>query len=231
MTFPVSRLISFAALACGLGCLPLFAQGQIRSREYRSTINLLLTSAAVATRARLQRDDAALSYYENDPESLGRVYQAHGAVEWPRHQARPRRMISPFPERGTNGLAPDEAHAIFWEAEHQLFRDQSDKIPDDALQHTCNYCHTIGPVLGQRRTRADYEKLINTHVGLFPGAENQFRPRRTNRSMEEAPIALTVSGSGYPGMAGGSPTPMAAHTRQKVFRLMSRSTIWQRISR
>jgi quinohemoprotein amine dehydrogenase len=81
-----------------------------------------------------------------------------------------------------NGLAPEEAKPSFWEAEHRLFRDQSDKIPDDALQHTCNYCHTIGRVLTQRRTRDDYEKLITMHIGLFPGAENTLRPRRPNRS-------------------------------------------------
>src|SRR5690349_23532754 len=31
-----------------------------------------------------------------------------------------------------NGLAPEEAKPSFWEAEHRMFRDQSDQIPDDA---------------------------------------------------------------------------------------------------
>ena len=31
-----------------------------------------------------------------------------------------------------NGLAPEEAKPVFWEAEHLLFRDQSDKIPISA---------------------------------------------------------------------------------------------------
>src|ERR1700676_1998527 len=34
-----------------------------------------------------------------------------------------------------NGLSPEEAKPSFWEAEHRMFRDQSDQIPDDALQH------------------------------------------------------------------------------------------------
>jgi quinohemoprotein amine dehydrogenase len=84
-----------------------------------------------------------------------------------------------------NGLAPEEAKPIFWEAEHRLFRDQSDKIPDDSLQHTCNYCHTIGRVLGQRRTHEDYEKLVSMHIGMFPGAENTLRPRRSNLQPEQ----------------------------------------------
>src|SRR5262249_60819376 len=97
-----------------------------------------------------------------------------------------------------NGLAPEEAKAAFWEAEHRLFRDQTDKVPDEALQHTCNYCHTIGRVLTQRRTRDDYEKLINMHLGLFPGAENTLRPRRPSGSAIEAPVALSAPTAGNP---------------------------------
>jgi quinohemoprotein amine dehydrogenase len=78
-----------------------------------------------------------------------------------------------------NGLAPEEARPIFWEAEHRLFRDQEgedDQVPAP-LERTCNYCHEIGRVLGQRRTRDDYQKLANLHMGLFPGSETAvFRP-------------------------------------------------------
>jgi len=96
-----------------------------------------------------------------------------------------------------NGLAPDEAKPSFWEAEHRMFRDQSDQIPDDALQHTCNYCHTIGRVLTQRRTRDDYEKLISMHIGLFPGAENTLRPRRPNSSARAAaPVEIAAPNGG-----------------------------------
>src|SRR5436309_4997933 len=106
-----------------------------------------------------------------------------------------------------NGLAPEEAKPVFWEAEHRLFRDQSDKIPDDALQHTCNYCHTIGRVLTQRRTRDDYEKLINMHAGLFTGAENQLRPRRPIGRQAEAPVVLAAPTGGFPAVAAPPPQP------------------------
>ena len=89
-----------------------------------------------------------------------------------------------------NGLAPEEDKPVFWEAEHRMFRDQSDKIPEDALQHTCNYCHTIGRVLTQRRTRDDYDKLIAMHIGLFPGAENTFHPRRP-RGEPAMPVTMS----------------------------------------
>jgi quinohemoprotein amine dehydrogenase len=105
-----------------------------------------------------------------------------------------------------NGLAPEEAKPSFWEAEHRLFRDQSDQIPDDALQHTCNYCHTIGRVLTQRRTREDYEKLINMHLGLFPGAENTLRPRRPDVSTRAGtPVQMNAPTTGYPAVVTAPP--------------------------
>src|SRR4030095_2375986 len=118
-----------------------------------------------------------LSYIRTSPEvweqAIKRMVRLNGLSIKPEEAREILKYLS-----ANNGLAPEEAKPIFWEAEHRLFRDQSDKIPDDALQQTCNYCHTIGRVLSQRRTREDYEKLINMHLGLFPGAENTLKPRR-----------------------------------------------------
>ena len=44
-------------------------------------------------------------------------------------------------------------------------------------------------VLGQRRTKDDYDKLINMHLGLFPGSENTLKPRRSTGPQVEAPVA------------------------------------------
>jgi len=54
-----------------------------------------------------------------------------------------------------------------------------------------NYCHTIGRVLGQRRPRDEYEKLANTHIAMFPGAENVYRPTLDSES-GGCPVALGV---------------------------------------
>src|SRR6266404_9850496 len=118
-----------------------------------------------------------ISYIRTSPEvweqAIKRMIRLNGLVIKPEEAREILRYLS-----NNNGLAPEEAKTAFWEAEHRMFRNQNDKIPDDALQHTCNYCHTIRRVLTQRRTRDDYEKLINMHLGIFPGSENQFRPRR-----------------------------------------------------
>src|SRR5437016_177640 len=114
-----------------------------------------------------------------------------------------------------NALAPEEAKPFFWEAEHRLSRDQSDKIPADALQHTCNYCHTIGRVLNQRRTKEDYEKLISMHIGLFPGAENTLRPRRPTGAAAEMPVAMSSPAGGNPAVVAGPPPAIAARADGK----------------
>src|ERR1051326_5082274 len=102
-----------------------------------------------------------LSYIRTTPEvweqAIKRMVRLNGLVIKPEEAREILRYLS-----NNNGLAPEEAKPVFWEAEHRLFRDQSDKIPDDALQHTCNYCHTIGRVLTQRRTT----RLNSSHIPL-----------------------------------------------------------------
>ena len=158
-----------------------------------------------------QRDAAGmmrrLSYIRTSPEvweqAIKRMVRLNGAVLKPEEAREILKYLS------TNqGLAPEEAKPIFWEAEHRMFRDQSDKIPDNALQHTCNYCHTIGRVLSQRRTRDDYEKLITMHLGLFPGSENTLRPRTSRAPQPEMPVMLSSPAGGNPSIA--TPTPVAA---------------------
>jgi len=138
-----------------------------------------------------------ISYVRTSPEVweqiIKRMVRLNGLVLKPEEAREILRYLS-----ANNGLAPEEAKPVFWEAEHRMSRDQSDKIPSDALQHTCNYCHTIGRVLTQRRTQEDYEKLISMHIGLFPGAENTLRPRRPSRSLEGAPAAYSAPTGGNP---------------------------------
>ncbi len=154
-----------------------------------------------------------ISYMRTTPEvweqAIKRMIRLNGLVIKPEEAREILRYLS-----NNNGLAPEEAKTAFWEAEHRMFRDQSDKIPSDALQHTCNYCHTIGRVLTQRRTRDDYEKLINMHLGLFPGAENTLRPRRPTGPQFETPVAFSAPTGGNPAVA--APTPAAANTNLRA---------------
>ena len=115
-----------------------------------------------------------------------------------------------------NGLAPEEMASGFWEVEHRTQGYQDDHVPNPVLQKTCNNCHSIGRVLAQRRTREDYQKLLAMHIGMFPGAENVFRPQRTRGTpVEWAPAGLTITPTG--GVSATAPhAPAASNANAKA---------------
>jgi quinohemoprotein amine dehydrogenase len=137
-----------------------------------------------------------ISYIRTTPEvweqAIKRMVRLHGVSLTSQEASHIVRYLS-----ANNGLAPEEAKPIFWEAEHRLFRDQEDPaLVPAALQHVCNYCHTIGRVLGQRRTREDYQKLATTHVALFPYTDIMvFRPSPPAATVDEIPVTTTNVGS------------------------------------
>jgi quinohemoprotein amine dehydrogenase len=141
-----------------------------------------------------------LSYIRTTPEvweeAVKRMVRLNGLSITPAEASQVVRYLS-----NNNGLAPEEAKPIFWEAEHRTFRTQEDEngVPP-ALQRTCNYCHTLGRIFGQRRTREEYEKLANLHMAMFPGSETSvFRPNARQLDVADLPVTLSI------GAAGGNP--------------------------
>ncbi len=117
-----------------------------------------------------------LSYIRTSPEiwdqAIKRMIRLNGLSITPTEVRDIIRYLS-----NNNGLAPEEMKPAFWEVEHRTVGYQDDYVPSPAIQKTCNNCHSIGRVLAQRRTRDDYNKLVEMHIGLFPGAANVFRPK------------------------------------------------------
>ncbi len=124
-------------------------------------------------------------------QAMKRMTRLHGVVLTPQEASHILRYLS-----ANNGLAPEEAKPIFWEAEHILYRDQEDPdLVPAAMQHVCNYCHTIGRVLGQRRTREDYQKLATMHVALFPYTDLMvFHPIPASAMPDEMPVTTSNVG-------------------------------------
>jgi quinohemoprotein amine dehydrogenase len=197
MHFPAMKLTLISGFILTIACAS--AMGQETAPEHGIPINDQLTITKCGGCHQRDGDGMMrrLSYMRTTPEvweeAIKRMVRLNGVAIQPQEAHEILKYLST-----NNGLAPEEAKPVFWEAEHRLFRDQSDKIPADALQHTCNYCHTIGRVLGQRRTHDDYQKLIAMHIGLFPGAENTLRPRRPSGPVEEAPMTISSPTSGSP---------------------------------
>lgn len=135
-----------------------------------------------------------LSFMRTTPEiweqNIKRMMRLNGLVATPAEVREIVKYLS-----NNNGLAPEELEPAFWEVDHSLPGHQFDYVPE-ALGKTCNYCHTIGRVLLQRRTREDYEKLAALHIALFPGAENQFHPQRSRRTNPTPAIINDSTGAG-----------------------------------
>src|SRR5205814_9712481 len=196
--------LTFAALIAGVGLLGAQEPGIPIDNQ------LTITKCGGCHQRDAKGMMRRLSYIRTSPEvweqAIKRMIRLNGLVIKPEEARDILRYLS-----ANNGLAPEEARQSFWEAEHRMFRDQSDKIPSDALQHTCNYCHTIGRVLAQRRTKDDYEKLVAMHLGLFPGAENPLRPRRPSGPQAEMPVTMSSPTGGNPAVI--SPPPPAVPMR------------------
>src|SRR6516225_9294671 len=132
-----------------------------------------------------------ISFVRTTPEiweqNIKRMIRLNGLVITPSEVREIVKYLS-----SNNGLAPEEQEPAFWEVDHSLPGHQFDYVPE-ALGRTCNYCHTVGRVLLQRRTRDDYEKLAALHVALFPGAENQFHPQRSRRGNAPRPAIIRDS--------------------------------------
>jgi quinohemoprotein amine dehydrogenase len=144
-----------------------------------------------------------ISFVRTTPEiweqNIKRMIRLNGLVATPAEIREIVKYLS-----NNNGLAPEELEPAFWEVDHSLPGHQYDYVPD-ALGKTCNYCHTIGRVLLQRRSRDDYEKLAALHVALFPGAENQFHPARSRRST--SPVRAVIRDSTSRGVELEARTP------------------------
>lgn len=69
-----------------------------------------------------------------------------------------------------HGLAPEEARPAMYYAERRL---PEETVPDESTRNACTVCHTYGRILSQRRSREEWELLVNMHVGYFPVVEFQ----------------------------------------------------------
>jgi quinohemoprotein amine dehydrogenase len=157
-----------------------------------------------------------LSYIRTSPEvwdqAIKRMIRLNGLSITPAEFRDILRFLS-----ANNGLAPEEMKPGFFEVEHETAGYQEDHTPNPALQKTCNYCHSIGRVLAQRRTREDYEKLVAMHIGLFPGAANVYRPQPPKQVSEvDAPAHLNETATAGVRVDYPAATPPPADRRYPV---------------
>jgi len=86
----------------------------------------------------------------------------------------------------SHGLAPEEARRSLYEVERRL---GDEEFKAEALNGTCDSCHALGRILGQQRTKQDWDLLISMHRGWYPIID-----RQTFRRMGPAPTGRDASG-------------------------------------
>lgn len=87
----------------------------------------------------------------------------------------------------THGLAPEEAKAVSYMAEHRVV---DENYPSDVIRTTCASCHPFGRVASFRRSPEEWKLLADLHVALYPVAElTAFRRRRLPGAGGDGPDA------------------------------------------
>ena len=69
------------------------------------------------------------------------------------------------------GLAPEEALPASFEAEKRMIDYKYAASKD--TEETCSKCHSMGRVISQRRSKSEWELLINMHRGYYPLSDFQ----------------------------------------------------------
>src|SRR5262245_18166515 len=69
-----------------------------------------------------------------------------------------------------HGLAPEEAKPVMYQAEHRIV---DESVTDESVRGACIICHSYGRIISQRRTKEEWELLVNMHAGYFPVVEFQ----------------------------------------------------------
>jgi quinohemoprotein amine dehydrogenase len=102
-----------------------------------------------------------------------------------------------------HGLAPEEAKPAAFEVERrQIEYTYADKDTNEL----CTTCHSMGRVIWQRRTKAEWTLLLTMHRAIYPGTDTVFR--RTGGRRQQTPQP-------------GAPPPDTRHPMDKAIEHLS----------
>ncbi|MBV9507835.1 MAG: quinohemoprotein amine dehydrogenase subunit alpha [Acidobacteriia bacterium] len=93
----------------------------------------------------------------------------------------------------THGLAPEEARPVMYMPEHRIIDEQ---YASPTIREACASCHALGRPASWRRSKEEWQLLVNMHIGYFPNAEGSAFRRPPGRG-----------GAAPNGATGGAPAP------------------------
>jgi len=134
------------------------------------TSELVVAKCGSCHKADEQKRMSRISYRRTTPEGWELTVKRmiglnHVAIE----PAEARAIIKYLSDN--HGLAPEEARAVQFEAEHRLVDFTYEADRETAV--VCSSCHSIGRVMTQRRNKEEWELLLSMHRGYYPLVDNQ----------------------------------------------------------
>ena len=111
-----------------------------------------------------------ISFQRNTPEGWQSTIQRMAALNGLSIDPQTARQVVKYLSNNL-GLAPEEAKPAAFEVERRLI-DYKYTANADA-ESTCTRCHSMGRVISQRRTRAEWDLVVAMHRGWYPLVDNQ----------------------------------------------------------
>jgi quinohemoprotein amine dehydrogenase len=185
----------FLLLLASLFCLVLFAQGGSQSPPQQAVGRNVEEGIPVSDPLVISKCSGC--HQKDEKGNLSRISWERTTPEgW---QGVIRRMVrlnglTLTPEEGraivkslssSHGLAPEEAKPVMYMAEHRLV---DETYPTPTIRSTCASCHPLGRPMSWRRSREEWQLLVNMHIAFFPNAEG-FAFRRPNRGADPTAAA------------------------------------------
>jgi quinohemoprotein amine dehydrogenase len=185
----------FLLLLTSLFCLVLFAQGGGQSPPQQAVGRNVEEGIPVSDPLVIskcsgchQKDDkgnlSRISWDRTTPEGwqevIRRMVRLNGLTLTPEEGRAIVKSLS-----SSHGLAPEEAKPVMYMAEHRLV---DETYPTPTIRSTCASCHPLGRPMSWRRSREEWQLLVNMHIGFFPNAEG-LNFRRPNRGADPTAAA------------------------------------------
>ncbi|MGQ0646947.1 MAG: quinohemoprotein amine dehydrogenase subunit alpha [Gemmatimonadaceae bacterium] len=167
------RVLTTAVIAVALGAIPARSAAQ---RAASDTTGFVINDPVVLRKcAGCHKADSAgrmtrLSYMRKTPEGWEASVRRMASLNNVRMDPDEARAIVKYLSNH-QGLAPGEMKPGRFETERRLVDYRY--TADAPTERTCRACHSLGRVITQRRTRGEWELLIATHRGYYPGSDFQ----------------------------------------------------------
>lgn len=100
-----------------------------------------------------------------------------------------------------HGLAPEEAKPAMYQAERRMI---DEPVPDEDVRFSCMSCHALGRAISWRRTKVEWDLLVNMHSGYYPVVEFTAWRRMPRPDAMPTPSAGATAASGASAGAAAS---------------------------